>query len=163
MKLIKYFIIFAGIHLFLSVGTLGYLTFNTLHPALEETEISLFEFISDDLSEDQYVMLQNQINKNAAELGKTTGKKIVSVLDTFFPDGNANYSDLPPMDYPYPSADEVINKNHAIGEKALKDALNHMDENEDSIREAQQQGLDALNNLDATSSKVIKETLSTMD
>lgn len=160
MKLIiKIIATFFIVNTLLFVGSIGSLGFNLIQPTLKGTGVSFFDLVHGDLSQDEYTLISERLSDNASSLGDRTGAKVVSVLKQLFPDPNFSYSDLPPMEYPYPSVDEVVDANNAIAEDGAKQAIELMKQNEDDIQKAKEEGLKILQDSENENQAIKNKTL----
>lgn len=158
-KLIKGFLIFSVFNWIMAFGFLGWLGFNVISPTLEGTDVSFFDLFSDDVDPESAELIQQRISENASKLGTETGQKITSALGVLFPDPDFDWSDPTPIEYPYPSSDEVMEMINQRANESTKKALQRMEDNEAELQKAREEGLRILEESEKTNDAIKEKVL----
>lgn len=123
-KLIKLLIIICVFNFLISFGFLGWIYSSLIFPSLKDAEISFFELFNKEIDLEKYEKFEKNIMLQADNLSDKIVNKIKNIVNVLLPDPNFNYSDIPCVEYPYPSLEEVINYNSEHAAKGLKEGIN---------------------------------------
>ncbi|MCL5071914.1 MAG: hypothetical protein M1308_13625 [Actinobacteria bacterium] len=96
------------LNLLTSLGFASWIFFGSIAPALEESHITFFEIITNNIPKEKFDLLNQKAMLQGEIMGKDAAKSIGEQLNSLFPAPNFDYSQNPATAYPYPSADEAL-------------------------------------------------------
>lgn len=134
------------INLIIYIVIFGWLASSLIIPSLKNTGITFTDLFKSELELEKYNKFEDNIMVQADTLSNLTANKIKNGLRLLFPAPNFNYSNMPDIDYPYPSIDEVLKINEQKASEGIKQGLRHLEESEKNNSDIIKQILSSGNN-----------------
>lgn len=147
-------------NLIASFSIFGYLGFSLVAPSLEGTELTVFDLFKKDIESEKLAKFEENMMERSDKLGKKTGAKIVNCLEKLFPSPDFDYSKIPAPEYPYPSADEVLEMQNQQAQEGIKEGLQILDQTEQKNKAYIEKGLKILEESDKKQQIIKNSTLS---
>lgn len=99
-----------------------FVSFKVIIPSLKEANISVFDILHKDINPDKYSKFEIIMSDKSSTLGKNSANKFLRFIERLT---YVDYSDMPNIDYPYPSIDEVMDMIDHDAQKGIDKGLQY--------------------------------------
>lgn len=140
-KLFKGLVIIILSQFIIGFGFLGWMYSSLIVPSFKDTGIIFTDIFKKDLEPEKYEKFEENIMLQADILSNKSVDKIKKGINKLFPAPNFDYSNIPGVEYPYPSLDEVVKSNEDKSLKGLQDGLSILQTLESDTKKAISEGL----------------------
>lgn len=127
-KVFKFILTFILFDFIVVSALLGWITFSLIRPSLKGTDITLTDLCKKRLEPEKRKKLESNIYAKSEILGKSTANTIAKFFEKLVPSNDFDYSTLPPVDYPYPSSDEVLKLTEQKANEGIKEGLKQLEQ-----------------------------------
>lgn len=151
IKLIGFVIL---LNFIIGLAFMGYAAFHVLS-CFEGADITLKNIVDNNVSQEQYDIIM----ENAKVKGKQAAESLTNWLKPKF-----DFSDMPEIEYPYPTLDEIYNEEwERKNQESVKKGIDVLKDSEAELAKARKEGLKILEEAEKEYQIILEKSLNEAD